>query len=77
MRLHALLQNLPMRVFFQLPPQISMPYVKVGSTKALNIWDLSSQYVIPTTVYFLIVPIKVFILAILRLLIDGSKYLCV
>jgi hypothetical protein len=39
---HAHLENLPMR-FFKLPPQFSIPYVRVGSTKAFNRLDLSSQ----------------------------------
>ena len=35
--------------FCKSPSQISMPYVKVGSTKILNRCDLSSQDVTPTT----------------------------
>ena len=34
--------------------------MKVGSTKALNRWDLSSQHVTPTTASFLKVPINSF-----------------
>ena len=56
--LHALLENLPMWVF-QVASQISMPYVKVGSNKPLNRWNLSSQHVTPTTTSFLKVPINV------------------
>ena len=41
MRLHALLENLLVRVF-KSSPQISVPYVKVGSIKALDKWDLNS-----------------------------------
>jgi hypothetical protein len=40
------------------PPRTSMPYVKVGSTEALNRWDLSSQHVTLAIVSFLKVPIK-------------------
>ena len=52
---HALLENLPMTIF-KLPPQISIPYVKVGSTKALNRWDLSSHHVTLTIVLSLKCP---------------------
>ena len=38
------------------PPQILVPYVKVGSTTTLNRCALSSQHVTPTTVSFLKVP---------------------
>ena len=45
MRHHMhLRENLPMRVS-KSPPQFSMPCVKVGSTKALNRWNLSPQHV--------------------------------
>ena len=47
--------------------------MKVGSTNALNRWNLSSQHVTPITASFLKVSIKAFILAILHLLIDGLK----
>jgi hypothetical protein len=73
MHLHALLENLPIRVF-KSPPQISVPYVKVGSTEALNKWDLNSQHVTPTTTSFLKVPIKAFIFVIFILLLEGSNY---
>ena len=62
MHLQGLLKNLPM-IFFQVTSQIAMRYVKVGSTKALNSWNLSSQHVTPTTASFLKVPIKALILA--------------
>ena len=77
MYLHALPKNLPIRVFqvaamyFKLPPCISVPYVKVGSTKALNRWDLNSQHVTMITDSFLKVSIKAFILAILHFLLGG------
>ena len=61
MYLHAHLKSFPMRVF-QFP---SLNFwsicVKVRSTKALNSWDLSPQYVTPITTPFLKVPIKAFI----------------
>ena len=47
--------------------------MKVGNTKALNKCDLSSQHVTPTTLPFLKVPIKAFMLVILHLLLDDSK----
>ena len=67
MHLLALLENFSMKVF-QVASLESVPYVKVGSTKAMNRWDLSSQHVTPTTTSFLEVPVKFFILAILCLL---------
>ena len=84
MHLHALFENLlmsfltrkPSNQFFKLPLQNSMACVKVGSTKALNKWDLISQHVTTTSASFLIVPIKAFILVILCLLLDGSKKPC-
>ena len=57
MYLYALLENLPKSVFqITPPPQILVPYVKVGSTTTLNRCALSSQHVTPTTVSFLKVP---------------------
>ena len=35
---------------FQVAPQILVPYVKVGSAKALNRWDLCSRHGTPTKV---------------------------
>lgn len=40
------------REFFKSPHQILVPYVKVGSIKALDKWDLSSQCVTPIVAYF-------------------------
>ena len=45
----------------------------MGSTNALNRCDLSSQHVTPTIASFLKVAIKAIILAIRRLLLEGSK----
>jgi hypothetical protein len=50
--------------------------VKVGSTKALNKWDVSFQHVTSTTAYFYNVPIKAFILVTLHLLLGGLEYPC-
>ena len=50
-----------------------MPHVKVGSAKALNRWDLSSQHVTPTTISFLKAVIKAFTLAIHRLLLMSQS----
>ena len=58
MYLHALLKNLPMRVI-HVVSQILVPYVKVGSIKALNRWNMSSQHVTPTIASVLEVAIKV------------------
>ena len=66
MYLHTLLKNLSMRAF-KSPPKISLPHVKVGSTKTLNEWDLGFQHATPNVVSFLEVAIKGFILAICRL----------
>jgi hypothetical protein len=66
MHLHALLENLPMRICQVTTPN-PMSYSKVGSTKALNRWDLSPQHVTLTIASFLEVPIKAFIPAILCL----------
>jgi hypothetical protein len=72
MYLHTLPKPLSMRVF-KPPPNISLPRVEVEGTKALNKWDLSFQRVTPTTVSFIEVAIKGFILAIRRLSLDASK----
>ena len=72
MHLRTLLIDFPMRVF-QVPHHISMQYMKVGSTKALNKWELSSQDVTPTTTSFLKDPNKAFIPMNPCLLLDGSK----
>ena len=50
--LHALFKNLPMRSF-QVTSQFFVPSMKVGSTKALNGWDLNSQHVTPTAASFI------------------------
>ena len=50
-----------------------MPYVKVGSTKASNRWDLGSQHVTPKIAYFLKVPIKAFIPAMFSFLNINGK----
>jgi hypothetical protein len=73
MYLHALLKNL--RVF-HVTSRVLVPYVKVGSTKACNKWNLSSQHVPPTIASFFKVAIKALILAICHLLFDGLKYPC-
>ncbi len=81
MHLHALFENLlmsfltrkPSNQFFKLPLQNSMACVKVGSTKALNKWDLTSQQVTPTITSFFKVPVKAFIHVILCFLLYGSK----
>ena len=57
MHLHAFLIKIPMRIF-KSPPQILVPHMKVGSTKALNRWDLNSQHATPTTTSLCKVPIK-------------------
>ena len=67
--LHALIENLSdeslsSRVL------ILVPYVKVGSTRALNKWDQSGT---PPTTSFLKVPNKAFVPAILRFLLDDSN----
>ena len=36
-----------LKVSWKSPPYILMPYIKVGSTKALNRWELGSQHVTP------------------------------
>ena len=53
--------------FLKSPLQISVPYVKVGTTKAFNKWDLSSQRVTPTIVSFLDMAIKALILVIIAI----------
>ena len=65
MYLHAHLKSLPMRVFQVSSLNFRSMCVKVGSTKALNNSDWSSQHVPTITAHFLKVPIKAFIPTIL------------